>query len=73
MIMAEQLEFLDRGEEAMRLDSGDTEQIDMHESTVSRLPRKNLRPPRRGCTNSKYFFPVSWPATAIVVASSTAI
>ena len=48
-IMAEQLEFLDRGEEAMRplILADIAQQIDMHESTVSRATTQNLCSRRR--------------------------
>ena len=57
-IMAEQLEFLDRGEEAMRplILADIAEQIDMHESTVSRATTQKFVLTPQGLYELKYFF-----------------
>ena len=57
-IMAEQLEFLDRGEEAMRplILADIAQQIDMHESTVSRATTQKFVLTPQGLYELKYFF-----------------
>ena len=56
--MAEQLEFLDRGEEAMRplILADIAQQIDMHESTVSRATTQKFVLTPQGLYELKYFF-----------------
>ena len=57
-IMAHQIEFLERGEEAMRpLILADIAQaVDMHESTISRVTTQKFIHTPRGVFELKYFF-----------------
>ena len=75
-IMAEQLEFLDRGEESMRplILADIAQQIEMHESTISRATTQKFIMTPQGLYELKYFFSSQLSSTGDKeAASSTAI
>ena len=75
-IMAEQLEFLDKGEEAMRplILADIAQQIEMHESTISRATTQKFILTPQGLFELKYFFSSQLSSTGDKeAASSTAI
>ena len=75
-IMAEQLEFLERGEEAMRplILADVASQIEMHESTISRATTQKFVLTPQGLFELKYFFSSQLAsADGSEAASSTAI
>jgi RNA polymerase sigma-54 factor len=74
-IVKRQIEFLERGEEAMKpmVLRDVAEEIDMHESTISRVTSNKYMHTTRGIFEFKYFFSSQLAATDGSEQSSTAI